>query len=119
MTIAQGQMDFVVAASHKQQATLDADERAAQRLGTYLTLPTQILLAFIVIFPLLMELYISFSSWTPLDGRNWLFAYRYFSGLDNYWELITNLRFWQSIGRTLFMMVVCVPIASGCSIRSC
>jgi multiple sugar transport system permease protein len=110
MTIAQGQMDFAVAASHKQQATLDADERTTQRLGTYLTLPTQILLAFIVIFPLLMELYISFSSWTPLDGRNWLFAYRYFSGLDNYWELITNLRFWQSIGRTLFMMAVCVPI---------
>lgn len=110
MTIAQGQIDFVSPPLHKQRAALDADERAAQRLGTYLTLPTQILLAFIVIFPLLMELYISFSSWTPLDGRNWLFAYRYWAGLENYWELITNLRFWQSVGRTLSMMVVCVPV---------
>lgn len=110
MTIAQSQLDFAAAPLPKQPATLDADERAAQRLGTYLTLPTQVLLAFIVIFPLLMELYISFSSWTPLDGRNWLFAYRYWAGLDNYWELITNTRFWQSIGRTLLMMVICVPI---------
>ena len=110
MTIAQGQIDFAAPALPKQQTRLDADERAAQRLGTFLTLPTQILLAFIVIFPLLMELYISLSSWTPLDGRNWLFAYRYWAGLDNYWELVTNVRFWQSIGRTLLMMVICVPI---------
>jgi multiple sugar transport system permease protein len=110
MTIAQGRIDLAAPVLHERHAGLDADERAAQRLGTYLTLPTQILLAFIVIFPLLMELYISFSSWTPLDGRNWLFAYRYWAGLDNYWELITNLRFWQAIGRTLLMMVICVPI---------
>ena len=110
MTIAQGQIDFAAPALPKQQTRLDADERAAQRLGTFLTLPTQILLALIVIFPLLMELYISLSSWTPLDGRNWLFAYRYWAGLDNYWELVTNVRFWQSIGRTLLMMVICVPI---------
>ena len=110
MTIAQGQIDFAAPALPKQQTRLDADERAAQRLGTFLTLPTQILLAFIVIFPLLMELYISLSSWTPLDGRNWLFAYRYWAGLDNYLELVTNVRFWQSIGRTLLMMVICVPI---------
>jgi multiple sugar transport system permease protein len=110
MTIAQSPIDFAGAALPKQPAALDADERATQRLGTFLTLPTQILLAFIVIFPLLMELYISLSSWTPLDGRNWLFAYQYWSGLDNYWELITNTRFWQSIGRTLFIMAICVPV---------
>jgi multiple sugar transport system permease protein len=110
MTIAQSPIEFAAPALHSKPAAPDADERATHRLGTYLTLPTQILLAFIVIFPLLMELYISLSSWTPLDGRNWLFAYRYWAGLDNYWELITNARFWQSIGRTLFLMVVCVPI---------
>ena len=110
MTIAENSIDLPVASQAKPPAGLDADEQSAKRLGAYLTLPTQILLAFIVIFPLLMELYISFSSWTPLDGKNWLFAYRYWSGLDNYLEVISNLRFWQSIGRTLLIMGVCVPI---------
>jgi ABC-type spermidine/putrescine transport system permease subunit II len=110
MTVAQSPIDFAAPGLSTQPAALNADERATRRLGTYLTLPTQILLAFIVIFPLLMELYISLSSWTPLDGRNWLYAYRYWAGLDNYWELISNARFWQSIGRTLFIMVVCVPV---------
>lgn len=110
MTIAESSVKLPAVPQTDNAPVLDADEESAKRLGAYLTLPTQILLAFIVIFPLLMELYISFSSWTPLDGRNWLSAYRYWSGLDNYVEVITNLRFWQSIGRTLLLMVVCVPV---------
>ena len=108
MTMAESSVDLPMAP--QVTASLDADEQSVRRLGAYLTLPTQFLLAFIVVFPLLMELYISFSSWTPLDGRNWLFAYHYWSGLDNYLEVITNLRFWRSIGRTLLMMGVCVPV---------
>ena len=81
MTIAQSPIDFAAPGLSTQPAALNADERATLRLGTYLTLPTQILLAFIVIFPLLMELYISLSSWTPLDGKNWLYAYRYWKPL--------------------------------------
>ena len=34
-----------------------------------MTLPTQLLLAFIVVFPLLMQLYLSFTDWSPLDGK--------------------------------------------------
>ena len=44
-----------------------------------------------------MKLYISFTDWTPLVGKNWLVAYRYWNGLDNYLEVVTNLRLWQSI----------------------
>lgn len=110
MTMAGSSIALAGAPLAKDGARLDADEQNKRRLGMYLTLPTQILLAFIFIFPLLMELYISFSSWTPLDGTTWPSAYRYFVGLDNYVEVITNARFWQSVGRTLLIMAVCVPI---------
>ncbi len=110
MTTAESSIDLPVPSQARIPAGLAADEQSIRRLGAYLTLPTQILLAFIVIFPLLMELYISFSSWTPLDGKSWLVAYRFWSGLDNYLDVVTNFRFWQSIGRTLLIMVVCVPI---------
>jgi multiple sugar transport system permease protein len=110
MTTAESSIDLPVPSQARIPAGLAADEQSIRRLGAYLTLPTQILLAFIVIFPLLMELYISFSSWTPLDGKSWLVAYRFWSGLDNYLDVVTNFRFWQSIGRTLLIMGVCVPI---------
>jgi multiple sugar transport system permease protein len=84
MTIAESSIGLRAASQGKPPAGLNADEQSIKRLGAYLTLPTQILLAFIVIFPLLMELYISFSSWTPLDGKSWLVAYRFWNGLDNY-----------------------------------
>ena len=110
MSVVESSAELTAASLVAGPASLDADEQSAKRLGAYLTLPTQILLAFIVIFPLLMELYISFSSWTPLDGKSWVFAYRYWAGLDNYIEVIATPRFWQSIGRTLLLMGVCVPI---------
>ena len=56
-------------------------------------------------------LYLShYSVHTPLNGKSWLVAYRFWTGLDNYLEVVTNFRFWQSIGRTLLIMGVCVPI---------
>lgn len=110
MTTAESGIDLPMESQAKVPSQITADEQSATRLGAFLTLPTQILLAFIVIFPLLMELYISFSSWTPLDGKSWLVAYRYWAGLSNYVEVVTNFRFWQSIGRTLLIMGVCVPV---------
>ena len=60
-------------------ATISEDEmgsaRAKQaqrdegaRLGFRLTLPAQILVLFISAFPLLMQLYISVTDWSPLSG---------------------------------------------------
>ena len=43
-------------------------ERQGKVLGLYLTLPAQLLLLFIVAFPLVMQLYVSFTWWGPLDG---------------------------------------------------
>lgn len=89
---------------------LGASRNEARRLGLRLTLPTQILLLFIVLFPLAMELYISFTDWTPLVGKNWVWAYRYWNGFDNYLEVLTNARLWSALGRTFLIMAICVPV---------
>ncbi len=89
---------------------VQAGDAEIRRLGFRLTLPTQILLAFIVLFPLVMTLYISFTDWTPLVGKNWVWAYHYWNGFDNYLEVVTNERLWRSILRTFVVMLICVPM---------
>ncbi len=87
---------------------LFADE--AKRLGFLMSLPAQLLLLFIVVFPLLMQIYVSLTYWGPLDGESWIYAYKSLNPLDNYGELFVDGRFWASIARTLFIVVVSVPI---------
>ncbi len=41
------------------------------KLGFRLTLPAQVLVLFISVFPLLMQLYISLTDWSPLSGLTW------------------------------------------------
>ena len=50
-------------------------------LGFWMTLPTVPLLLFIVVFPLLMQLYLGVTSWSPLDGMPWYRAHEGFSWL--------------------------------------
>ena len=88
----------------------DDSHREASRLGLWLTLPTQALLLFIVLFPLLMVVYISLTDWTPLVGKPWYSAWLYWNGFDNYTDVVTNGRFWNALGRTGLIIVVCVPL---------
>ncbi len=88
-------------------ASRDLDGR---RLGTWLTLPAQLLVLFIAVFPLLMQLYISMTDWSPLDGVNWWMAYASWNNFANYYDLMTDHRFWSALGRTAFVMAVCVPV---------
>jgi multiple sugar transport system permease protein len=83
--------------------------REGRRLGFRLTLPTQILILFIALFPLLMQLYISLSDWSPLEGSSWWHAYALWNSFANYSDLATDARFWNALGRTLFIMAICVP----------
>lgn len=80
------------------------------RLGFRLTLPAQILVLFIALFPLLMQLYISLTDWSPLTGVQWPRAYEYWNNFLNYVDLIHDRKLWGSIGRTLLIIAVCVPI---------
>lgn len=84
--------------------------RDPARLGFWMTLPTVLLLVFIVVFPLVMQVYLSVTMWSPLDGDPWYEAYKGFDYLNQFWRLLTDGEFWGAIGRTLLIMVITIPI---------
>ncbi|MCC5972794.1 MAG: sugar ABC transporter permease [Rubellimicrobium sp.] len=88
-------------------ASVPAD---AVRLGHWLTLPAQILILFIAVFPILMQLYISLTDWSPLSGRPWPRAWELWNGFANYADLMSDRRLWSAVGRTALVMIVCVPV---------
>ncbi len=66
--------------------------------------PIQILLIFLLVFPFLLELYLSFTQWQPTFGE-WWEAPRV--GFKNYVDLaVHNERFWGALGRTLLIAAV-------------
>lgn len=83
--------------------------RDGQKLGFWFILPTFLLLLFIVVFPLLMQLYLSFTWWTPLEGIPWYSAWEVFNWGENYVLMIMDSRLWGALWRTLVIMVVAVP----------
>jgi multiple sugar transport system permease protein len=80
------------------------------RLGFRLTLPAQVLVLFISVFPLLMQLYISVTDWSPLSGLGWWNAWEMWNSFANYTDLAADARFWSALRRTAIVMVVCVPV---------
>lgn len=96
-------------ASTAETATVDAGAREAAKLGFRLTLPAQLLVLFIAAFPLLMQLYISLTDWSPLSGMPWWRAWELWNTFANFTDLATDGRFWGAIWRTAIVMAVCVP----------
>jgi len=84
-------------------------DKEGKRLGIWMSLPAQLLLVFIVVFPLLMQVYVSLTWWSPLDGEPWFMAYEAWNWFDNYAYLFEDPRLWGSVWRTLLIVVVCVP----------
>ena len=80
------------------------------KLGFRLTLPAQVLVLFISVFPLLMQLYISLTDWSPLSGLSWTQAWSMWNTFANYTDLISDSRLWAALGRTALVMAVCVPV---------
>ena len=97
--------DLAVSPAHGPPAS--SDEGA--RLGLKLTLPAQILVLFIAVFPLLMQLYISLTDWSPLSGIGWWNAWKLWNTFANYTDLVSDSRFWRALWRTVIVMAVCVP----------
>lgn len=85
------------------------NEDGGRRLGLMLTLPAQLLVLFIAVFPLLTQLYISLTDWSPLDGISWWQAYELWNNFANYTDLAVDSRFWDALGRTALVMAICVP----------
>src|SRR4029079_4272455 len=82
--------------------------RLTRRIGIATTLPTQLLLIFIIAFPTLVTVYISLTAWTPLDGVTWVHAFDSWSWFDNYIEIFQDGRLGGAILRTLFIVAVLV-----------
>ncbi len=80
------------------------------KLGFRLTLPAQVLVLFISVFPLLMQLYISLTDWSPLAGTSWTQAWAMWNTFANYTDLIYDQRLWSALGRTALVIGVCVPV---------
>ena len=69
-------------------------------------LPTLILLVAIIIFPFVFNVYISFHRWN-LRFRG---ALPQFIGVDNYIKAFKDPRFFNSLSKTLYMLVIAVPV---------
>jgi multiple sugar transport system permease protein len=89
------------------RSRLLASER---RLGRALVLPGQVLLLLLVLFPVVMEIYISLTNWTPTSGRNWYSAYTYWTWFTNYVDGITSSSFLTTVLRTLWMAALAVGV---------
>lgn len=98
------------AMSGKPEAAASTAEKEGARLGLWLTLPAQLLVVFIAAFPLLMQLYISMTDWSPLVGRQWWHAWAFWNNFANFTDLASDPRFWGAIWRTAIVMAVCVPV---------
>ena len=88
----------------------DLQDVAERRLGRLLVAPGQLLLLLLVLFPLIMEVYISLTTWSPTGGTDWYMAYRDWTWFSNYWEGITSSSFIQAIVRTIIITVVAVAL---------
>ena len=80
-----------------------------KKMGFWFVLPTVLLLLFIVVFPLLMQLYLSVTWWTPLEGIQWYRAWEVFNWGENYWFQLTDSRVWGALWRTILILIVAVP----------
>jgi multiple sugar transport system permease protein len=85
-----------------------AAKRARLPALRFLVLPGQIVSIVVLVVPLLVALYMSFTDWTPTHGS--LFNAS-FIGLDNYSELlIYDSRFVEAVVRTILISVVCLAL---------
>ena len=76
------------------------------RFPLFMIIPSLVVIAFVVIFPLLFSLYTSFTSYYLLDPKT-LFK---FVGLRNYVNLARDVSFWEAFGRTILFLSVVVNL---------
>jgi multiple sugar transport system permease protein len=82
--------------------------KGGAHVARLLVLPGQIVSVVVLVVPLVVAFYMSFTDWTPTRGS--LLQAR-FVGLDNYRELLVyDTRFVEAVLRTLFLAVVCLSL---------
>lgn len=88
----------------------DFGGRSDKRVAQTLIAPGQLLMAFIVLFPAVIAIYIGFTSWGPTQGSDFWHAYDFWHWFDGYWEALTSTDFWAAMWRTVLITVVCVAV---------
>ncbi len=79
-----------------------------ERIGLAMVLPGQIVSLLVLVIPLLVALYMSFTDWSPTRGS--LFEAE-FVGFDNYGELLVwDTRFLYAVLRTLCIAAICLGL---------
>jgi multiple sugar transport system permease protein len=79
--------------------------KAERRLGWRLAGPAFVVMLAVTAYPILQAVYESLFSYRLTDPDN-----RSFVGLQNYWVILTDSLWWQSIGVTVFITVVTVTV---------
>lgn len=73
-----------------------------------LTLPGSLISLLVLVVPLCVALYMSFTDWSPTGGGLWDAG---FIGFENYAELLVyDTRFLEAVLRTLFLAVICLGL---------
>jgi multiple sugar transport system permease protein len=77
--------------------------------GRFLVLhgPIYVILYLILLFPFLLEIYLSFSDWEPGRGEWWLAHFNFGLGFPT---IISDVRLWYSVGRTFLMASAAVGL---------
>lgn len=75
-----------------------------------LILPGVTLLLLLVLFPVVMEIYVSLTTWTPTTGSQWYYAYRNWTWFTNYWDGLTSPSFLASVARTIVITAAATGI---------
>jgi len=74
--------------------------------------PIYVILYLILLFPFLLEIFLSFSNWEPGRGEWWLAQFNYGLGFSMVFQ---DVRLWYSVGRTFLIsgVAVCVEFVLG------
>jgi len=85
--------------------TISDRSRAERKLGWMLAGPAFVVMLLVTAYPILQAVYYSLFSYRLTDPEN-----RSFNGLSNYWVVLTDPLWWQSVFITLVITVVTVAV---------
>ena len=87
-----------------------AQPQPHRHISRLMILPGVVLLLLLVLFPVVMEIYISLTTWTPTTGSQWYLAYRHWTWFGNYWDALTSPSFLTAALRTIAMTAAATGI---------
>ena len=80
----------------------------ARNQGRIFTIPGQVVSLMVLVMPLVVALYMSFTNWSPTRSS---LRDASFVGLENFQELLVyDNRFLQAVGRTALLAVICLSL---------